>query len=325
MGCLVNEHVHIGVRVMADIMETRVPRQEGGNSNVAERKNVKEAFLYSYSEGLHKGFPLCKDSNFESIRDSWGRVFENDVKGSTAIIPLASINVAFVSEEHPAKKWIEMEVAMISMRMKKFYKKTDHFARECRTKGNQDSRRRDAWNSENKDKENVRRSGKQEDSKALVTIDGEGVDWTSHLEEEKINAFDGLQRLRIRHREEQLVLQAIEFKGYTLGLKKVEAQLVVIQKVNFVSTKLELAKFLVNRRAMGTNNVSTARHNFNRQAVPTNAAMKVNTVKTILHTKVNTAEVNALSAVGGKGILLDYPHRTLQNKGIVDSGCSKRT
>ncbi|GJS35991.1 hypothetical protein Tco_0534373 [Tanacetum coccineum] len=56
------------------------------------------------------------------------------------------------------------------------------FARKCRTKGNQDSRRRDAWNSGNNDR---RRSGKQEDSKALVTIDGEGVDWTSHSEEEE--------------------------------------------------------------------------------------------------------------------------------------------
>ncbi|GJX43304.1 hypothetical protein Tco_0259980 [Tanacetum coccineum] len=36
-----------------------------------------------------------------------------------------------------------------------------------RSKGNQDSRRRDTWNTGNKDKENRRRSGKQEDSKAL--------------------------------------------------------------------------------------------------------------------------------------------------------------
>ncbi|GJS36591.1 putative ribonuclease H-like domain-containing protein [Tanacetum coccineum] len=105
-------------------------------------------------------------------------------------------------------KW---QVAMISMRMKKFYKKTGrklqfdakepvgfdktkvecynchktgHFARECRTKGNQDSRRRDGWNSRNKGKEIGRRSGNQENSKALVTIDGEGVDWTSHSEED---------------------------------------------------------------------------------------------------------------------------------------------
>ncbi|GJR88502.1 ribonuclease H-like domain-containing protein [Tanacetum coccineum] len=60
--------------------------------------------------------------------------------------------------------------------------KTWHFARECRIKGNQDNRRRDAWNSGNKDGS---RTGKKEDSKALVTIDGEGVDWTSHSEEDE--------------------------------------------------------------------------------------------------------------------------------------------
>ncbi|GKA72934.1 ribonuclease H-like domain-containing protein [Tanacetum coccineum] len=150
------------------------------------------------------------------------KVFENDVKGPTTS-SFSTQNVAFVSEntsstnddlehldefdlEEMDLKW---QVAMISMRMKKFYKKTgrklqfdakepvgfhktkvecynchktSHFARECRTKGNQDSRRIDVWNSRNKD---GRRSGKQEDSKALVTIDGEGIDWTSHSEEEE--------------------------------------------------------------------------------------------------------------------------------------------
>ncbi|GJY58768.1 ribonuclease H-like domain-containing protein [Tanacetum coccineum] len=125
-------------------------------------------------------------------------------------------------------------------------------------------------------------------------------------------------------------------------------------------------------RASGTKNVSTARHSFNRQAVLTSAAMKVNTVKpivnkvrptTVFHKtyspfsrpfnkttalrtkfskqKVNTAKVNAVSAVGGKRETAvkpsagcnwrpqrhnwhnDYPHRALQNKGIVDSGCSR--
>ncbi|GJS12237.1 ribonuclease H-like domain-containing protein [Tanacetum coccineum] len=87
-------------------------------------------------------------------------------------------------------KW---QVAMISIRLKKFYKKTGrklqfdakepvgfdktkvecynchktwHFARECKSKGNQDSRRRDAWNTRNKGKDNGRRSGKQEEPKA---------------------------------------------------------------------------------------------------------------------------------------------------------------
>ncbi|GJV40205.1 putative ribonuclease H-like domain-containing protein [Tanacetum coccineum] len=170
-------------------------------------------------------------------------------------------------------KW---QVAMISMRMKKFYKKTGrklqfdakepvgfdktkvecynchktgHFARECRTKGNQDNRRRDAWNSGNKD---GRRSGKQEDSKALVTIDGEGVDWTSHSEEEEDYAlmacnssgsdtevtscsneckesYAKLKKLYDAQRE-QLSDASIEIKAYTQGLKKVEAQLVAHQQ-----------------------------------------------------------------------------------------------
>ncbi|GKB39009.1 ribonuclease H-like domain-containing protein [Tanacetum coccineum] len=55
--------------------------------------------------------------------------------------------------------------------------KTGHFARECRIKGAQDNRRRDAWNFGNKDGSRTRQ---KEDSKALVTVDGEGVDWTNH-------------------------------------------------------------------------------------------------------------------------------------------------
>ncbi|GJY22524.1 hypothetical protein Tco_0396182 [Tanacetum coccineum] len=125
-------------------------------------------------------------------------------------------------------------------------------------------------------------------------------------------------------------------------------------------------------RASSTKNVSTARQSFNRQTVLTSTAMKVNVVKpimnrarpanvfhnthspysrpfkktTILSTnfskqKVNTAKVNAVSAVGGKRETAvkpsagcnwrpqrynwhnDYPHRALKNKGIVDSGCSR--
>ncbi|GJW13940.1 ribonuclease H-like domain-containing protein [Tanacetum coccineum] len=125
-------------------------------------------------------------------------------------------------------------------------------------------------------------------------------------------------------------------------------------------------------RASSTNNVNTARHNFNSQAAPTNAARKVNTVKPIVNNvrpktvfhktqspirrpfyrtttsrikfsnqKVNTAEVKAVSIVGGKRETAvkpsagcnwrtkrhywnkDVPHKALENKGIVDSGCSR--
>ncbi|GJW88021.1 putative ribonuclease H-like domain-containing protein [Tanacetum coccineum] len=443
-------------------------------------------------------------------------------------------------------KW---QVAMISMRMKKFYKKTGRKLQFDAKEPNQgkDNRRRDAWNSGNKD---GRRSVKQEDSKALVTINGEGVDWTSHSEEEEdyalmaCNSSDteaytqGLKKVEVQlvaHQKGQLwyeekirydgilsyeneVLQSvfmnkeselvnqplydrfvtaggmhavpppmtgnympsgpdveIDYSQFTYGPKQSqpsesetqtsdfdtcesdsseptvnEPKVVSQPKVWFdapiieeyasdsedehvslpteeqetpsfanqqVKTPRETVKnqftnsknpkvdkkglgygfvtkaFFVcgslshlirdydfhekrmakqaelnnklrkksisTARASGTNNVSTARHNFNRQAVPTNAAMKVNTVKhivnkvrpkTVFHKthspfsrpfkitttlrtnftyqKVNTVEVNAVSAVGGRRETAvkpsaDYPHRALQNKGIVDNGCSR--
>ncbi|GJZ35820.1 ribonuclease H-like domain-containing protein [Tanacetum coccineum] len=167
------------------------------------------------SEGLHKGYDMFQsllsqleihgvgvDSlSFDDLYNNL-RVFKNDLKGSTASFS-STQNVAFISEntsstnnvstaygvsnpsdleqldEFDLKEMdLKWQVAMISMRMKKFYKKTGrklqfdakepvgfdktkvecynchktgHFARECRTKGNQDSKRRDAWNSGNKD------------------------------------------------------------------------------------------------------------------------------------------------------------------------------
>ncbi|GJU19077.1 putative ribonuclease H-like domain-containing protein [Tanacetum coccineum] len=93
-------------------------------------------------------------------------------------------------------------------------------------------------------------------------------------------------------------------------------------------------------RTSSTNIVNTAKHNFYRQAVRTNVARKVNTVKpivnnarpkagfhktfstfrkpfnrtTTLRTNFSKQKVNSAE---------DYPQRALQNKGIVDSGCSR--
>ncbi|GJY68885.1 putative ribonuclease H-like domain-containing protein [Tanacetum coccineum] len=113
-------------------------------------------------------------------------------------------------------KW---QVAMISMRINKFQKKTGrklqfdakepvgfdktkvecfkchktgHFARECRTK--EENRRRDGWNTGNREGRRTGNrdesiTGKKEESKALVTVDGECVDWTTHSEDDDNYAF----------------------------------------------------------------------------------------------------------------------------------------
>ncbi|GJW03396.1 putative ribonuclease H-like domain-containing protein [Tanacetum coccineum] len=107
-------------------------------------------------------------------------------------------------------------------------------------------------------------------------------------------------------------------------------------------------------KASSTKNFSTARQNVNRQTVLTSTVLKVNTVNpmmngvsppnvfnktnspssrpfkrtTVLKTKfsnqkVYTVKVKEVSTVGGKGDTADNPHRSLQNKGIIDSGCSR--
>ncbi|GJS00478.1 putative ribonuclease H-like domain-containing protein [Tanacetum coccineum] len=182
-------------------------------------------------------------------------------------------------------KW---QVAMISMRLKKFYKKTGrklqfdakesisfdktkvecfnchktwHFARECRSKGNQDIRRRDAGNSRYKAKDNGRRPGKQEEPKAFLTLDGDGVDWTGHVEDEQENfalmayshsgsdtevtscskeceeSYAKLKKL-YDEQTEQLGDASIEIKAYTLALaKKLLAE--AVKEKEELKTKLE--------------------------------------------------------------------------------------
>nr|GFC15077.1 ribonuclease H-like domain-containing protein [Tanacetum cinerariifolium] len=65
--------------------------------------------------------------------------------------------------------------------------KIGHFARDCRAKGNQDSKRRDAGYNGNKTRDNDRRHAYQDDSKVLVTIDGEDINWSGHIEEDAQN------------------------------------------------------------------------------------------------------------------------------------------
>nr|GEV97011.1 hypothetical protein [Tanacetum cinerariifolium] len=108
-------------------------------------------------------------------------------------------------------KW---QVAMISMRINKFHKRTGrklqsdtkdpvgfdktkvdcfkchkigYFARDCRAKGNQDSIRRDVGYTGKKSRDNGIRPAYQDDPKALVMIDGEDVDWSGHVEEDTQN------------------------------------------------------------------------------------------------------------------------------------------
>nr|GFA65834.1 ribonuclease H-like domain-containing protein [Tanacetum cinerariifolium] len=108
-----------------------------------------------------------------------------------------------INDDDLEKMDLKWQVAMISIRIKKFHMrigrklqfdtrgtigfdktkvecfnchKIRHFARDCRAKGNQYSRRRDGGYNGNKAKDNGRRPAYQDESKALVTIKGEAID-----------------------------------------------------------------------------------------------------------------------------------------------------
>nr|GEV31114.1 hypothetical protein [Tanacetum cinerariifolium] len=221
-----------------------------------------------------------------------------------------------INDDDLEKMDLKWQVAMISMRIKKFHKRTErklqfdtkdtvgfdktklecfnchkirHFARDYKAKGNR--RRRDGGYNGNKARDNYRRPAYQDASKALVTIDGEAVDWFGHVEDDTQNfvmmaysssnsSFDNevqscsktcaesyarLKKLYDEQRD-KLSVASVEITAYTLALKR--PQQVVIGET-----------------------------------------------KEIHGIKSSNTTVD-------QGLEKDDPHKALKNKGIIDSGCS---
>ncbi|GJZ17080.1 hypothetical protein Tco_0553203 [Tanacetum coccineum] len=251
-------------------------------------KQQFESFSVSNSEGLHKGYDKfqsllsqleihgvgvsTEDANqkfHRSLHASWSqvslimrtklgvdslsfddlynnlRVFEPDVKGSTRS-STSTQNVTFVSSSTSSTNDVSNAYGVSTssnhnsqkegsssytdeLILKKFYKKT---GRKLQF---------DA-------KEPVGFDKTKEEPKALVTLDGDGVDWTGHAEDEQENfalmaysnsgsdtevtscskecveSYAKLKKLYDEQRE-QLGDASIEIQAYTQALKKVEAQL----------------------------------------------------------------------------------------------------
>ncbi|GKA53499.1 ribonuclease H-like domain-containing protein [Tanacetum coccineum] len=114
------------------------------------------------------------------------RVFEFDIKGSTGSSSSAH-NVAFISSESTSSKRLQFDAKeLVGFNKTKFEyfncHKTGHFARECRSKGNQENRRRDTGTLNIKPNTMIGDLEKKEEPKALITPYGEGFDWTETLE-----------------------------------------------------------------------------------------------------------------------------------------------
>nr|GEU91044.1 putative ribonuclease H-like domain-containing protein [Tanacetum cinerariifolium] len=235
-------------------------------------KQKFEGFSVSASEGLHKGSlpsswsqvaliirtkPGLDTLSFDDLYNNL-RVFERDVKGTTASSSSNTHNVAFIAPQLDCDDLEQIN---------------DDDLEEMDLKWqNQDSRRRDGGYNGNKARDNSRRPAHQDDSKALVTMDGEDIDWSGHVEEDTQNfammaysssnsasdnevqscsktcaeTYARLKKLYDEHRE-KLGDASVEFTAYTLALKKVEAQLLCYhqnqlayeQKIKFMKINLD--------------------------------------------------------------------------------------
>ncbi|GJR04721.1 putative ribonuclease H-like domain-containing protein [Tanacetum coccineum] len=202
----------------------------------------------------------------EDANQKFLRVFESNVKGSIASSSSMQ-NVAFVSKNTSITNDVSTAYGVSNSSGHKsqcghdFYENEESFTKDRRIAVNLMPRN---WRIKIvggemlgtlgiKIKDSGRRSGKQEEPKALVTLDGEGVDWTSHSEDEQENyalmaysnsgsdtevtscskeckeSYAKLKKLYDEQRE-QLGDASIEIQAYTQALKKVEAQLVAYQQ-----------------------------------------------------------------------------------------------
>nr|GEW52440.1 cullin-3A-like [Tanacetum cinerariifolium] len=116
------------------------------------------------------------------------RVFERDVKGTTASSSSNTQNVAVVSADNTNSTNDINDDDLEEMDLKWQTKveccnchKMGHFSRDCKAKENQDNRRRDGGYIRNKARDNGRRLAYQDDLKALVIMDGEDIDWSAHI------------------------------------------------------------------------------------------------------------------------------------------------
>nr|GEU48269.1 retrovirus-related Pol polyprotein from transposon TNT 1-94 [Tanacetum cinerariifolium] len=174
-------------------------------------------------------------------------------------------------------------------------------------------KRRDTGYNGNKTRDNGRRHAYQDDSKALVTIDGEDIDWSGHVEEDTQNyammsysssnsgsdnevkscskaceeSYARLKKLYDEQRD-KLGDASVEITAYTLALKS-SPPMTGNYMPSGPDVEIDYSKFTYGPK----------------------------------HTLANESDSKQSEYASCESDSSDDPHRALKDKGIVDSGCSR--
>ncbi|GJY53420.1 ribonuclease H-like domain-containing protein [Tanacetum coccineum] len=271
-----------------------------------------------------------------------------------------------------------MELAMISMRLKKFYKKTGrklqfdvkepvgfykakvecynchktgYFTRECRYKGNQDSRRRDARYTGYKAKDSGRRPGKQEEPKALQ-ISSQTLRYHKKLlakaekEKEELKAkvekwHNSSKNLNIlltsqMSARDKAGIGSSDIKDspindrYVEGMHAVPPPMTGIYISSRPDVEIDESQFTYGPKQSKPSESDARSSDFN--SCESNSSEE--TLTSMPEPIVNEPKVVSQPKVWSDAPIIeeyeldsddehDVPHKALENKGIIDSGCSR--
>nr|GEU81619.1 ribonuclease H-like domain-containing protein [Tanacetum cinerariifolium]GEU81912.1 ribonuclease H-like domain-containing protein [Tanacetum cinerariifolium] len=271
-------------------------------------------------------------------------------------------------------KW---QVAMISTRLKKFYKKTGrnlhfdakepvgfdktkvkcfnwhntgHFTKECKSKGNQESRRRDVRNTGYKARDNGRRPAKQDEHKAMVTIDRKEAEKEKEELKPKLENFQssskGLSKLlnsQISTKDKYGLSRSSDVEDSHVNDRfiKVEGmhavpppmtEIYVPPKSDFGIDESKFTydpkQFKTSESDVKTNNLDSCESNSSVETLESVPKTVESKRKAVSEPKVwsDAPIIEEYDSDSDDEYVFkasDNPHQTLKGKAIVDSGCSR--
>ncbi|GJY90592.1 hypothetical protein Tco_0505788 [Tanacetum coccineum] len=290
---------------------------------LSRNKRVKplkfEGFSVSNSEGLHKGY-----DRFQSLL--------SQLEIHSAGVSTEDANKKFLSRSLVAINWdhedleqldefdleemdLKWQVAMISMRMKKFYKKTGILLESVEPRENQDSKMERCletleirWSIIHK--KTIGRSWKKkEDLKAKVEKWNNSSKNLSLLQNSQMSANDKFGLGYGDHIYDGILSYENEVLQSVFMNK--ESDLENQPLYNRPDIEIDYSQFTYGPKQTQTSESETQTSDFDT----CESDCSVETHESLPEPAVNEPKVVNQPK--------DYPHRTFQNKGIVDSGCSR--